>query len=175
MQLLGGCAAAAAADVDHGHVVRGGRRRRRSWRNFNHLFGVCAAQVFLAWCGRGPRGPNHRPPLVPQRRVSHVGAASSRVTGRRPDRNLAVDRRRGMPGRQWTKQRSERRPELSHRLTGRGPAHSDTRPGSGWQPLVSAVPGYLVLGTRARRGIVPIAQGRIGTENFAEPSAGTST
>ena len=25
-----------------------------SWRNFNYLFGVCAARVFPAWCGRGP-------------------------------------------------------------------------------------------------------------------------
>ena len=65
------------------------RRRRRSyaWRTFNHLFGVCAARVFPAWCGRGP---NHWPPLVPRRRVSRVGAASGRVTGRRPDRNLVV-------------------------------------------------------------------------------------
>ena len=98
---------AARARAQHASMQPG------SWRNFNHLFGVCAAQVFLAWCGRGP---NHRPPLVnfPRRRVSRVGAASGRITGRRPDRNLAVGATVYMPGRQWTKQRSERRRELSH-------------------------------------------------------------
>ena len=30
---------------------------RGSWRNFNHLFGVCAARVFPAWCVRGPMQP----------------------------------------------------------------------------------------------------------------------
>ena len=61
--------------------------RPRSWRNFNHLFGVCAARVFPAWC---ERGPNHRPPLVPRHKVSRVDAASGQVTGWRPDRNLVV-------------------------------------------------------------------------------------
>ena len=73
--------------VRAGGAIHSRSRRRRSWRNFNHLFGVCATRVFPAWCGRGP---NHRPPLVPRRKVSCVGAASCRVTGRRPDRNLVV-------------------------------------------------------------------------------------
>ena len=58
-----------------------------SWRNFNHLFGVCAARVFPAWYGRGL---NYWLPLVPRRRVSRADAANGRVTGRRPDRNLVV-------------------------------------------------------------------------------------
>ena len=70
-----------------GARVRAAARGRRSWRNFNHLFGVCAARVFPAWYGRGP---NYWLPLVPRRRVSRVDAASGRVTGRRPDRNLVV-------------------------------------------------------------------------------------